>query len=497
MLVELKNISKSFGGNPVLKDVSVTIQPGSIHALVGENGAGKSTLMKILIGVENPDQGEIFLNGQIKRWNNPLEARLAGIAMVYQELSLVPTLTVYENIFLGKLLHKRPRLVAWKKMKLEVQNIFREIDFSIDINRTVQELSIAEQQMVEIARALTQNAQLIILDEPTSSLTEQDTKKLFSRMKALKEKGVSFIFITHRLQEVFEIADDISILRDGELVKSCSSSDLDVDSVVRLMVGRELREQFPQRKVFQHSSKPVVLQVENLSQPPNFYDISFKLHQGEILGFAGLMGAGRTELMEAIFGVKKPVSGMIEVNGHLVKITSPTEAVRTGLGLIADDRKTKGLVTEAEVLFNLVMATQFKFATRWGWRLKGLEKKSASDLISQLRIKVSSLQQPVLNLSGGNQQKVAIGKTLNTDSSILIFDEPTRGIDVGAKREIYFLIRELADRGASILLVSSEMEELLGLCDRILVMHQGHITGALPVENATQEKIMKLAVGVV
>ncbi|MFQ5864471.1 MAG: sugar ABC transporter ATP-binding protein [bacterium] len=496
MQVELRHISKSFSGNLVINDVSLRIDAGQIHALVGENGAGKSTLMKILIGVENADNGEIGIDSVVKQWRHPIEARNAGIAMVYQELSLIPSLSVAENIFLGRLLRNKMRMVSWSQMKNRVKRIFEELGFPIAINKSVEELSMAEKQMVEIARALAQHAELIILDEPTSSLSEQDTHKLFTRMKTLSAKGVSIVFITHRLEEVFTAADHITILRDGQLIKSCPISELDMETVVRGMVGRELREQFPARiPTKDQTARPLVLNVENATRKNEFYNVNFSLRKGEILGFAGLVGAGRTELMEAIFGISQLEQGRIQINDEVVKINSPTVAVQAGIGLIADDRKLKGLVIDASVLFNLTMATQLKFAAKWGLRLKKLEKKAAQQLISKLRIRLASIHQHVFSLSGGNQQKVTIGKTLNTESTILIFDEPTRGIDVGAKREIYFLIRKLAEEGAAIILVSSELEELLGLSDRIIVMCQGRIAGELAIEYATQEKIMEMAVG--
>lgn len=496
MHVELRNISKSFSGNLVLNNISLKIEAGQIHALVGENGAGKSTLMKILIGVEYADDGEIRIDGMVKHWRHPIEARNTGLAMVYQELSLIPSLSVFENIFLGRLLRHKMRFVDWSAIKKRVKKIFKELEFIIDITKPIEELSIAEKQIVEIARALAQQAKLIILDEPTSSLSEQDTSKLFARIKILSAKGVTIIFITHRLEEVFKVADHITILRDGQLVNSCPISIVDMDAVVRGMVGRELREQFPERiQLKAQNKRPLVLKVENATRGSEFYNVSFSLHQREILGFAGLVGAGRTELMESIFGVKQLERGSIEINGEVVNINSPTVGVQKGLGLIADDRKLKGLVTDASVLFNLTMATQLKFATQWGWRFKKLEEDAAKQLISKLKIKLSSIHQHAFRLSGGNQQKVAIGKTINTDSAILIFDEPTRGIDVGAKREIYFLIRQLAKEGAAIIIVSSELEELLGLSDRIIVMCQGRIAGELSIEQATQEKIMEMAVG--
>ncbi|MBD3289046.1 ATP-binding cassette domain-containing protein [candidate division KSB1 bacterium] len=497
MHVELKNISKSYTGNLVLNKVTMNVKPGQVHALIGENGAGKSTLMKILIGVETADHGDIFVNRKNKKWRTPHDARDAGIAMVFQELSLIPTLSVIENVFLGRLLRKQSGLLDWHEMKSQVEKIFEEIEFPLDAEQTVEELSIAQKQMVEIARALSQNARLIILDEPTSPLAERDAERLFKRIKKLSEKNVSIIYITHRLEQVFKIAHLITILRDGEFIRTCPVSDVDMQTVVRDMVGRELSEQFPDRtQKVNGSSKKAALRVEGATRSNEFNNVNFSVYNGEILGIAGLVGAGRTELAEAIFGVRRLDQGMVTVQGKIAKINSPAAAVKTGIGLIADDRKLKGLVPDASVHFNLNVATQRKFATRCGWRLQGQEIEASKRLIDGLQIKLQSLQQNAAGLSGGNQQKVAIGKTLNTDSSILIFDEPTRGIDVGAKREIYFLLRKLADEGAAIILVSSELEEILGLSDRIIVMCQGRITGEIVAANATQEKIMEMAVGI-
>jgi ribose transport system ATP-binding protein len=497
MEVRLENILKSYSGNVVLNKVNFGINSGQVHALVGENGAGKSTLMKILIGVEQADAGDILIDGKNRKWHNPIEARNAGIAMVFQELSLIPTLTVFENVFLGRLQCNQMRFVDWSEMKKQVESIFQEIEFPIDIEKTIEELSIAEKQMVEIARALAQKAELIILDEPTSPLTEQDAKRLFARIKILSERGVGVIYITHRLEEVFSIAHHITILRDGEFVRSCPISEIDMHTVVRDMVGRELTEQFPPRtSAAAKKNNKTALIVRNATRQKEFYDISFSVQEGEILGIAGLVGAGRTELVEAIFGINKLDNGTIEINKKTVRISTPTHAVRSGIGLIPDDRKLKGLVAEAAVDFNLGMATQRKFASRWGWRFQNRETVAAQKIIEKLQVKLHSLQQHVSRLSGGNQQKVAIGKSLNTDSSILFFDEPTRGIDVGAKREIYFLLRKLADEGSAIILVSSELEEILGLSDRILVMHQGRLRGEFNTNEATQEKIMQMAVGI-
>lgn len=496
MDTSLKNICKSYSGNLVLNNVNMDINAGQIHALVGENGAGKSTLMKILIGVEQADSGDILINNEFRKWQHPMDARAAGIAMVYQELSLIPSLTVFENIFIGRLIQNNMHLVDWVEMKKRVENIFKEIEFPIHIEKTVEELSIAEKQMVEVGRALAQKAELIILDEPTSPLAEQDVERLFARLKLLSERNVSIVYITHRLEEVFRIADSITILRDGEFISSCPVSEIDKQTIVRNMVGRELSEQFPPKPLLsEKKNREQALKVKNATRNDEFYDVSFNVQKGEILGIAGLVGAGRTELVEAIFGVNKLDKGTIDLNGTPVRFGSPTQAVTAGLGLIPDDRKLKGLIPEAGVDFNLGMATQHKFASRLGWRFQEREAHAAQILIERLQVKLHSIKQKVSSLSGGNQQKIAIGKSLNTDSSVLFFDEPTRGIDVGAKREIYFLLRKLSDEGAAIVLVSSELEEILGLADRILVMHQGRLMGEFSAQEATQEKIMQMAVG--
>ena len=495
MMTRLSNISKSFSGNKVLDNVDMEILPGQIHALVGENGAGKSTLMKILLGVEQADKGEIIVDDQVKKWNSPIDARNAGISMVYQELSLVPTLSVVENVFLGTLEKNKAGLVDWNLMNDRVEQVFHDLDVHIDLKRLVSELSIAEKQIVEITRSLVQNSQLIILDEPTSPLTEHDAAKLFHRLKKLKTQGMSIVYITHRLEEVKEIADVVTILRDGQKVASCNVSDVNTAEIIHFMVGRELNEQFPPKNTNFDKSEKAVLTINNASRNNEFKDISFTLRRGEILGISGLVGSGRTELVECICGVKPFDSGSVEKYGHSIKVMSPVSSVKNGFGLVPDDRKDKGLITDASVLFNLNLAKGSTTRKFLGWRSTKDEFNCAKSFVEQLKIKVHSYEQSVSSLSGGNQQKIVIGKALATECSIIIFDEPTRGIDVGAKRDIYFLIRELASRGSAIIVVSSELEEILGLCDNILVMHEGRIVGLVDGENSTQEQIMALAVG--
>ncbi len=496
MEVDLLNITKSYARNTVVNDVSMKIESGTIHGLVGENGAGKSTLMKILIGVEYADNGSVLVEGKTRIWKSPLDARNAGIAMVFQELSLVPALTVVENMFLGQLFRKASRTVDWPAMQAKAQSILSELDPEIDCGKRVDELQLAQQQLVEIARALAQQARLIILDEPTSALSENEARKLFDHLRNLRDKGVAIVFITHRLQDVFQICQHVTILRDGALIRSCPIAELDMDAMIADMVGREMNEQFPKRETDSDiSQNPVALEVRGAGDGVHFREVSFSVRKGEILGFAGLAGSGRTELLEAIFGAADLPRGEITLFGKALRLDSPTRAVRAGLGLIADDRKTKSLVLDKEVDFNLNMSSQHKYATRWGRRIKEQEKHAAHRLSESLHLKTTGLDQFVLNLSGGNQQKVAIGKTLNSDASVLIFDEPTRGVDVGAKREIYFLLRRLAQQGTAIILISSELEEILGLSDRIVVLHDGRIAGELDAADATQEEIVRLAVG--
>ncbi|HXF04547.1 MAG TPA: sugar ABC transporter ATP-binding protein [Blastocatellia bacterium] len=494
-LLRLEGITKAFAGVPVLDDVSFEVAAGEVHALIGENGAGKSTLMKIATGALEPDSGRIFWKGREVLLKSPRQAHALGLAIVHQELMLVPSLSVSENIFLGRHPARRGlfRWVRWSQMHERARELLRALGHDLDPRRPVGELRIAEQQLVEIARALAFEADLIIMDEPTSPLSEHETQKLFGTIRQLKERGVSIVYISHRLREIYDIADRVTVLRDGRRVATARVAETTPDDLVRWMVGREISQHFPAP-----STRPVateVLRVEGLTARGKFSDISFTLRRGEILGIAGLVGAGRTELLEALFAAPPPDAGRIYLNGRPVRFRTPVDAVRHGLALVTDDRKTKGLVLGGSVRFNIELAVKDRLAWLGLILPPTRERELAQQFVRELRIKTRHIEEPVIYLSGGNQQKVVLARWLAADSLIFLLDEPTRGIDVGSKAEIYDLIRQLAARGAAILLVSSELEEILHLADRILVMHRGRIVGELQRQEATEERIMQLATG--
>ena len=494
-LLRLEGIIKAFAGVPVLEDVSFDVAAGEVHALIGENGAGKSTLMKIATGALEPDGGRIFWKGREVALKNPRQAYALGLAIVHQELMLVPSLSVSENIFLGRHPARRRvfRWVRWSEMHERARELLRELGHDLDPRRPVGELRIAEQQLVEIARALAFEADLIIMDEPTSPLSEHETQRLFRTIRQLKERGVSIVYISHRLREIYDIADRVTVLRDGRRVAAAPVAETTPNDLVRWMVGREISQQFPPI-----SSRPItgeVLRVERLSARGKFSDISFTLRRGEILGIAGLVGAGRTELLEALFAAPPPDDGRIYLHGRPVTFKTPADAVRHGFALVTDDRKAKGLILGASLQFNIELTVKERLAWLRLFLLPQRERELAERFVRELRIKTQHIGQPVMYLSGGNQQKVVLARWLAADSSIFLLDEPTRGIDVGSKAEIYNLIRQLAARGAAILLVSSELEEILHLADRILVMHRGRLVGELRREEATEERIMQLATG--
>lgn len=494
-LLRMENITKSFSGVVVLDDVSFDVRPGEVHALIGENGAGKSTLMKIVTGLYEADSGQVFWKGQRVSIRTPHQAHDLGINIVHQELMLVPQLSIGENVFLGR--HPvgsgLSRWVRWSHINNQAKSLLEGLGHPLDPERPVGELSIAEQQLVEIARALAFSAELIIMDEPTSPLSEHETTRLFQTISQLKARGVSIVYISHRLKEIHQVADRVTVLRDGRHIATRPIYETTADSLVRYMVGRELSEQ-----VFENGSRAnaqEALRVEGLTASGKFYDISFSVCRGEIVGLAGLVGAGRTELVETLFGAGEAESGEVYLDGQPVKIKTPMDAVRHRLALVADDRKAKGLVLGASVRFNVALAAPGKFA-RYGLFLNSArEKQVASELALELHLKTPNVEQQVMYLSGGGQQKVVLAKWLSADSKVFILDEPTRGIDVGSKAEIYDLIRRLAERGVAVLLVSSELEEILNLADRILVMHRGRISGELSREEATDELIMQLATG--
>lgn len=486
-ILQMENISKSFPGVKALDNVNFTVYENEVMALLGENGAGKSTLMKILSGVYEKDEGQIYLDND----KNPIEvispkdAAEKGIAIIHQELNLIPYLTVYENIFLGRELKNSLGILDKKQMIKETREILEKLKVNIKPTATVSSLSIAQQQMVEIAKALSLNAKIIIMDEPTDTLTDQEVSSLFEIIHELKRQGKGIVYISHRLKEIFEVCDRLTVLRDGQFIGERMVSEVDEGEIIRLMVGRTLDEQFP---YIETNYSEEVLRVEDLNNE-HIKNLSFKLKKGEILGISGLVGAGRTELAKTLYGYYKKESGKIILNGKEVDLSSPKEALKKGIVYVSEDRKTDGLILGMNITSNITISSLEKFKTALGLNKKE-EQKVAGEYKRKINIKTPSLNQKVQNLSGGNQQKVAIAKSLLTDPQVLILDEPTRGVDVGAKREIYDLLNEIKKEGRSIIMISSEMPEVLGMSDRILVMHEGELKGSLSREEATQEKIM-------
>jgi ribose transport system ATP-binding protein len=496
-MLEIKSISKSFPGVQALSHVSFTVQKGEVHALVGENGAGKSTLMKILSGVYSDYGGEITLAGERLALHSPHDAQKHGIAIIHQELNLVPELTVAENIFLGR---ERTRLggLDIKGMDAECRALLERFNLEIPPNRPIKWLRVGEQQLVEVAKALALDARLFILDEPTSALSEAEIERLFAVIAALKSEGVTIIYISHKLDEIFRIADTVTVLRDGEHIATMPINETNQAELIRMMVGRTLTELFPKESA---TVGDEVLRVEGLSLEPDrqrssrgLYDISFTLRQGEILGLAGLMGAGRTELLETLFGVYPAgrISGRIILNGREQNFHSPEQAIAAGLAFVTEDRKNKSLITQMSVAHNITLAALKRFLSA-GFIQSRRETAAIQHSIVDLRIKTPNRFVLVDNLSGGNQQKVVLAKGLLNRPAVLMLDEPTRGIDVGAKAEIYALISNLAREGTAILMASSELPEVLAMCDRVLVLHEGQLTAEFTRAEATQERIMEAA----
>jgi len=491
-LLSMKNVNKSFPGVLALDDVTLDILPSEIHALVGENGAGKSTLMRALSGVSKIDSGTIYWKGKTVDISQPKDAQKLGISMIHQELAIIPYLDVGKNIFLGR----EPQLkvsgvIDWKKLYQQAQEQLDKLGLDINPKTPVESLTIAQQQMVEVAKALSMDASLIVMDEPTSALTEKEVDALFSYMKKLRENGVSIIFISHRLNEIQRVSDRITILRDGKWIGTSEVRDLSQNDIVKMMVGREV-EQSTKKQA--KPSSEVILQIKNLSSGDDVHEVTFDLHKGEILGIAGLVGAGRSALAEAVFGSRKITSGYMKLGHKKVKFTSPKMAIEHGLGLVPEDRKAQGLFLNMAVWQNIVIAG-IKKTTRFGFIRKAETQKISTSLVDRLSIKTPSLGQQVKNLSGGNQQKVIIARWLSLKPKILILDEPTRGIDVGAKAEIHNLLKELATEGVGVLMISSELPEILGVSDRILVMKEGHLVAVLDPELSSQDEIMQAAAG--
>lgn len=491
MNIEMHNIHKAFGKNTVLSGVSFDLVTGEVHALMGENGAGKSTLMNLLTGLYSLDQGTIQIDGKETAFKNPKEAEQHGIAFIHQELNIWPDMTVLENLFIGKEIYTKLGLLDTKKMKVLAQAQLDRLSVNLSLDQEAGICSVGQKQMIEIAKALMTDAKVIIMDEPTAALTEREIEKLFQVIESLKKEGVSIVYISHRMEEIFAICDRITIMRDGKTVDTKAIPETNFHEVVKKMVGRELTDRYPERTP---STGDIVLEVKQASRKGQFHDINFSVKAGEIVGVAGLMGAGRTEMMRSLFGLDPLDQGEIWVHGKKALIKKPSDAVKLGIGFITEDRKDEGLMLDASIRENIGLPNLKSFSP------KGLiDKKTEQDfvdlLIKRLTIKTASSDISARSLSGGNQQKVVIAKWIGIQPKVLILDEPTRGVDVGAKREIYQLMNELTDRGVAILMVSSELPEILGMSDRVLVIHEGTISGELDKTEATQERIMTLATG--
>ena len=491
--VEMTGISKSFGVVSVLEDVNLKVKHGEIHALLGENGAGKSTLVKILSGVHQKDGGKVTLNGEEINPKNTHDGQVLGISVVYQELSLVNDLSVAENIYLHKLGASK-FWMNWKQLIKDAQELIDSLGFEIDASAIVRDLSIVQKQVVEIAKALSEDTKVLILDEPTTVFDPTDTQKLFDNLFRLKEKGISIIYISHHLDEIFEIADSVTILRDGLDTGSMAVADTNTDGVIRLMIGRELKDLYPKRDA--KIGKDPIMEVKNLTARDNLvHDVSFSVRPGEVLGIAGLGGSGRTETAKLIFGADKKKSGIIILDGKEIKTNSPVDAVGFEIGFVSEDRKEEGVFLPLSIRRNISVTSFNPISSRMGFINVDKEYKNVLSLIDKLNIKAPSSEEDVKNLSGGNQQKVALAKWLSIDSKVILIDEPTRGVDVGAKVEIYNLINEVAKKGVGVVVISSDMPEIMGIADRILVMHQGTIYGELQKEKFSEENILRYSIG--
>ena len=491
MNVEMRGINKSFGTNQVLKDAGFYLADGEIHALMGENGAGKSTLMKILTGVYTKDAGTVLVDGQEVNYKNPQEAEKAGIVFIYQEINSLFDLTVEENLFMGKEITKKFGICDKKAMRAQAQEIMDRMGVNIPVDAVMGDLSVGQQQMVEICKALMVDAKVLIMDEPTAALTQSETENLFKVVNSLREKGVSIVYISHRMEEIFELCDRITILRDGTYIDTRYIKDITMDDIVQMMIGREIGERYPARHV---QIGGEVIRVEGLTHQKLFRDVSFSVRAGEVLGVSGLMGAGRTEIMQAIFGNLPIVSGKIFIEGKEVSIHNPRQAIAAGIGFITEDRKTEGLLLEKSIAENIELANLGKVSKK-----SVLSKSKGAELvkrgIEEFRIRCFGPEHECGNLSGGNQQKVVLAKWIYTDPKILILDEPTRGVDIGAKKEIYNVINDMAAQGVAVIMVSSELPEVLGMSDRVMVVHEGHVTGIIDGAAADQAKVMTLATG--
>jgi len=489
-LLTLENITKTFPGVKALDNAKLNIKKGTVHGLMGENGAGKSTLMKIIIGVLKPDSGNIEFKGKSLKIKNPAEALNIGISMIHQELSPIPEMTVAENIFLGREPTKFG-LVDESKLYENTYELLKKLEINLDPYKKMRELTTAYMQMVEIAKSISYNSDLIIMDEPTSAITEKEVGQLFKIIRKLKKSGVSIIYISHKMDEIFDITDECTIFRDGRFIGTELSEKLTTDDLISMMVGRKVNKIFPKEE--HNDFGDVILEVKNLSCKGKFENVSFKIKKGEILGFAGLMGAGRSEVMETIFGITPKTGGEVYIHGKLVDIKKPKDAIDLGIGFLTEDRKGTGLFLPLSVADNTILSDLKNYDNS----LKLIDEVKVTKICEEqrkrLRIKTPSIHQQVGNLSGGNQQKVLLARWLLMDPDILIIDEPTRGIDVGAKSEIHKIMSDLSKTGKAIIMVSSELPEIIGMSDRVMVMHEGHLSGELERKEVTQEKIMAYA----
>ena len=489
-LLEVANVRKAFPGVLALDDVSFRLKRGHVHALMGENGAGKSTLMKIIAGIYTPDSGSFKLKGQEIKLTSPLDALRYGIAMIHQELNLMNFMTVAENIWIRREPLNGLGFVRHDAMRRRTKELFDRLDIGIDPQTEVRDLSVASRQMVEIAKAVSYDSDILIMDEPTSALTDREVEHLFKIIRTLKAQGTGIVYITHKMNELFEIADEVSVFRDGRFVGEHAAADVTRDDIIRLMVGREITQMFPKETV---PIGDVALSVRNLTLEGRFRDISFDLRKGEILGFAGLVGSGRSNVAETLFGVTPATSGTIAIDGVEIAIKNPGMAMDAGMAFLTEDRKESGCFLVLDIMANMQIALLRRGHARAGFVKEREIEALCQQQKARLRVRTPDLEEPVLNLSGGNQQKVLIARWLMTKPRILILDEPTRGIDVGAKAEIHKLISELAGQGVAVMMISSEMPEVLGMSDRVLVMHEGRMTGIVDRKDATQVKIMELA----
>ncbi len=491
MDIIMKHISKTFGQNQVLVDVNMHIKPGEVHALIGENGAGKSTLMNILTGLLRKNGGSILVSGKETSFRNPLAAEHRGISFIHQELNNFPDMTVVENMFLKREVKNSFGLLNQSRMKELAAQYLGQLHIKLNVDTRIGRLSVGQQQMVEIAKSLMTNAEVIIMDEPTAALTEKEINQLFNVIKTLKTRGVSFIYISHRMEEIFKISDTVTVMRDGVTVHTYRTANVDVQRIVKDMVGREMHDFYPKRHP---KFGDVIFKAEHLTKKGVFKDISFAVHAGEIFAFSGLMGSGRTEIMKGIFGIDKLASGKIYVNGEEVHHKAPYMAIKNKVGFLTEDRKTEGLVLIDSIADNISLPSIRGFK-KHGFIDDHAIEKFVHLLMNRLKIKAQNAQEKVINLSGGNQQKVVLAKWIGSGSQILILDEPTRGVDVGAKREIYNLMNELTDRGVAIIMVSSDLPEILGISDRIAAIYEGRLMGIIPTAAATQEQVMALDTG--